>query len=57
MHLAWSFGNTPCTHDQVFIHTFGLVHSPSTVAGLDDGNYCLLKLVCGDRFDSSVSPT
>ena len=55
-HLARSFRSTPCTHNQVFVHTFGLVHSLCTVAGLDDGNHCLLQLVCGGLLDSSVSP-
>ena len=56
-HLAWSFRSTPCTHDQVFVHIFCLAHSLFTIAGLDNGKYCLLQLVCGSLLDSnSVSP-
>ena len=56
-HLAWSFHSTPCTHNQVFVHTFGSVHSLCTVAGLDNRNHCLLQLICGGPLDPSVSPT
>ena len=55
-HLAWSFHSTPCTHNQVFVHTFGSVHSLCTVAGLDNRNHCLLQLICGGPL-SLVSPT
>ena len=48
--------STPCTHNQVFVDTLSLVHSLDTVAALDDGNYCLLQLVCRGLLDTSVSP-
>ena len=51
-HLAWSFADSEstCAHNQVFVNVL------STAAGVDDGNYSLLQLVCGGFLFSSVSP-
>ena len=49
-HLARSGAKSTCANNQVFVQTI------STVAGVDDGNFSLLQLVCGGFLDSSVSP-
>ena len=51
-NLAWSCAQSTCAQNQVFISVL------STVAGFNDGNYCLLQLVCGgwSGVDSNISP-
>ena len=48
--------STSRTQNQVFAHFLSLVHSIYTIAGLDNGDYSFLQLVCGSVLDSSVSP-
>ena len=49
-HLAWSYSQATCAHNQVFVYTF------STVDAFDNGNYSLMQLVCGGLFDPTISP-